>query len=67
VHPDESAREWVQLLVHAKALQLMADADESASARPHGADRTHWKTHEARPRTHTHTASSSSTPTYTGL
>lgn len=67
VHPDESAREWVQLLVHAKALQLMADADESASARPHGADRTNWRTHEAPPTSHTPTASSSSMPTYTGL
>lgn len=67
VHPDESAREWVQLLVHAKALQLMADADESASARPHGADRTNWRTHEAPPTTRTHAANSSSMPTYTGL
>ena len=33
VHPEESAREWVQLLVHAKSLQLMADADESNSSR----------------------------------
>jgi len=65
VHPDESAREWVQLLVHAKALQLMADADESASARPHGADRTHWRTHEAPPPPAP--ANSSSLPTYTGL
>ena len=68
VHPDQTAREWVQLLVHAKALQLMADADESASARPHGADRANWRTHEeATPTTRARAASSSSTPTYTGL
>ena len=68
VHPDQTAREWVQLLVHAKALQLMADADESASARPHGADRANWRTHEeAAPTTRARAASSSSTPTYTGL